>query len=160
MYISWFSFFRVIILLSLKGIDCHGRTQDTRQLFSPVYITCVHCSPRYCPPNLSQLKHIPACRSVFIFGVLFIFAAILFFVLSLLPHSAPSWILSLAVNLAGSILQDGAMKWHYSHHIPATHPQTHPPYQQPIVCDVPTPVRTCDQIECAMSPPLPPSDLF
>ena len=27
-----------------------------------------------------------------------------------------------AENLASSILQDGATKWHYSHHILATHP--------------------------------------
>ena len=39
---------------------------------------------------------------------------------------APSWILSQAENLASSILQDGAMEWHYSYHIPPTHP----PYQQ------------------------------
>ena len=32
----------------------------------------------------------------------------------LLPHSAPSWILSLAENLASSSLQDGATEWHYS----------------------------------------------
>ena len=31
-----------------------------------------------------------------------------------LPHSAPSWILSRAENLTSSILQDGAMEWHYS----------------------------------------------
>ena len=39
-----------------------------------------------------------------------------------LPHSAPSWILSLAENLASSILQDEAAEWH--DYIPAT---THPP---------------------------------
>ena len=33
----------------------------------------------------------------------------------ILPHSAPSLILSLAdENLASSILQDGATEWHYS----------------------------------------------
>ena len=31
----------------------------------------------------------------------------------ILPHSAPSWILSLAENLASSSLQDGATKWLY-----------------------------------------------
>ena len=31
----------------------------------------------------------------------------------LLPHSAPSWILSWAENLASSSLQDGATKWLY-----------------------------------------------
>ena len=31
----------------------------------------------------------------------------------LLPHSAPSWILSQAENLASSSLQDGATKWYY-----------------------------------------------
>ena len=31
-----------------------------------------------------------------------------------MPHSAPSWILSLAENLASSSLQDGATEWHYS----------------------------------------------
>ena len=30
------------------------------------------------------------------------------------------------MNFASSILQDGAMDWHYSDHIPPTHP----PYQQ------------------------------
>ena len=35
---------------------------------------------------------------------------------------APSWILSQAENLVSSILQDGAMEWHYSCHIPPTHP--------------------------------------
>ena len=30
----------------------------------------------------------------------------------ILPHSAPSWILSLAENLASFSLQDGAMKWY------------------------------------------------
>ena len=32
---------------------------------------------------------------------------------SLLPHSAPSWISSYAENLASSSLQDGATTWHY-----------------------------------------------
>ena len=40
----------------------------------------------------------------------------------LLPHSAPSWILSLSENFASSILQDGATEWHYSYHVPATLP--------------------------------------
>ena len=31
----------------------------------------------------------------------------------ILPHSAPSWILSKAENLASSSLQDGATKWYY-----------------------------------------------
>ena len=44
----------------------------------------------------------------------------------LLPHSAPSWILSLAENLASSSLQDGATKCLY--YVPeATHPPSHPP---------------------------------
>ena len=34
---------------------------------------------------------------------------------SFLPHSAPSWILSQAENLASSNLQDGATKWYYYH---------------------------------------------
>ena len=41
-----------------------------------------------------------------------------------LPHSAPSWILSIAENLASTSLQDGATKWHYSEettHPPAAH---------------------------------------
>ena len=45
-----------------------------------------------------------------------------------LPHSAPSWILSLAENLASSNLQDGATKWHYypnSYHIACA---TDPPH--------------------------------
>ena len=33
---------------------------------------------------------------------------------SLLQHSAPSWILSNAENLASTSLQDGATQWHYS----------------------------------------------
>ena len=32
--------------------------------------------------------------------------------IKLLPHSAPSWILSQAENLASTCLQDGATKWH------------------------------------------------
>ena len=46
--------------------------------------------------------------------------------MELLPHSAPSWILSLAENLASSSLQDGATEWHYYDHIPPTQPPTHP----------------------------------
>ena len=38
---------------------------------------------------------------------------------NILPHSAPSWILSLAENLASSIMQDGARKWH--DYAPTTH---------------------------------------
>ena len=45
----------------------------------------------------------------------------------LLPHSAPSWILSYAENLVSLSLQDGATTWHCSWpkttHPPATHPQ-------------------------------------
>ena len=37
----------------------------------------------------------------------------------MLPHSAPSWILSIAENILSSILQDGATEWHYSYHTPA-----------------------------------------
>ena len=57
--------------------------------------------------------------------------------LYMLPHSAPSWILSLAENLARSILQDGATKWYYYHHtnhklrrrrLPKLVQSTHPPY--------------------------------
>ena len=47
-----------------------------------------------------------------VMGVLTRFCMFFFFIL--LPHSAPSWILSKAENLASSILQDGAMEWHYS----------------------------------------------
>ena len=47
----------------------------------------------------------------------------------LLPHSAPSWILSLAENLASSNLQDGATKWHYNGKEPSSHPATHPASQ-------------------------------
>ena len=43
--------------------------------------------------------------------------------LQLLPHSAPSWIVSLAENLANSILQDGATKLH--DFVPATTHPTH-----------------------------------
>ena len=42
----------------------------------------------------------------------------------ILPHSAPSWILSKAENLASSSLQDGATKWYYF----LEEPPTHPPY--------------------------------
>ena len=42
----------------------------------------------------------------------------------LLPHSAPSWILSLAENTACSILQDGAMEWHHSYQGCVTDPPT------------------------------------
>ena len=50
-----------------------------------------------------------------------------YLVSKMLPHSVPSWMFSLAENLASSILQDGAMEWHYSYHIPTTHP----PYPHP-----------------------------
>ena len=44
----------------------------------------------------------------------------------LLPHSAPSWILSYAENLTSFILQDGATEWH--DYVPGTtQPPTHPP---------------------------------
>ena len=45
-----------------------------------------------------------------------------------LPHSAPSWILSKAENLASTSLQDGVTQWHYSE---ATHPPTQPPTRSP-----------------------------
>ena len=45
---------------------------------------------------------------------------------AILPHSAQSWILSKAENLASSSLQDGATTWHYSQ--PRT---THPPTRHP-----------------------------
>ena len=41
------------------------------------------------------------------------FGQISFLPVIFLPHSAPSWILSLAENLASSSLQDGATKWLY-----------------------------------------------
>ena len=57
---------------------------------------------------------------------------------NVLPHSAPSWILSLAENLASSILQDGAMEWH--NYVPATtNPPTQPPTHlntQPLTRDI------------------------
>ena len=37
-----------------------------------------------------------------------------------LPHSAPSWILSYAENLARFSLQDGATEWH--DYVRGTHP--------------------------------------
>ena len=43
-----------------------------------------------------------------------VFLDIVFIFRPFLPHSAPSWILSPAENLANSILQDGATKVHYS----------------------------------------------
>ena len=42
----------------------------------------------------------------------------------LLPHLAPSWILSYAENLASLSLQDGATEWH--DYVLGTHPPTHP----------------------------------
>ena len=45
---------------------------------------------------------------------------------SLLPHSAPSWILSKSENLASSSLQDGATKCLYYQTEPAGRPPGHP----------------------------------
>ena len=53
-----------------------------------------------------------------------------------LPHSAPSWILSQAENLASSNLQDGATKWHYylnSYHIACATDPPHSLRNRPIV---------------------------
>ena len=41
-------------------------------------------------------------------------------ILVILPHSALSWILSLAENLASSNLQYGATKWHYNRKEPSS----------------------------------------
>ena len=46
-----------------------------------------------------------------------------------LPHSAPSWILSLAKNLASSNSQDGATKWHYNCKEPSIQPSIQPASQ-------------------------------
>ena len=46
----------------------------------------------------------------------------------LLPHSAPSWILSWAVNLASFSLQDGATEWYYNHWL--GQPASQPPGRQ------------------------------
>ena len=43
----------------------------------------------------------------------------------LLPHSAPSWILSPAENLASSSLQDGATNWYYFLSKPASRQPDH-----------------------------------
>ena len=64
----------------------------------------------------------------------------------LLPHSAPSLILSLAENLASSSLQDGATKWlYYLTGPPHPHPHPHPHptptilvFSSLILCGVPT----------------------
>ena len=95
----------------------------------------------------------------------------------LLWHSAPSWILSKAENLASSSLQDGATEWHY--YLAWT---THPPPATAklflrIMCGVPTitsqfdlpfnnvqchypchvrcphPIEYLSTLLCAMSPP-------
>ena len=59
-----------------------------------------------------------------------------YLVSKMLPHSVPSWMFSLAENLASSILQDGAMEWH--DYVPTT---THPGYNLTIcsrtLCGVP-----------------------
>ena len=50
--------------------------------------------------------------------------------IQILPHSAPSWILSNAENLASFSLQDGATKWYYflsETGRPPGHPATRPP---------------------------------
>ena len=46
--------------------------------------------------------------------------------LYILTHSALSWNLSLAENLANLSLQDRATKWHYYQSGPSTHPPIHP----------------------------------
>ena len=69
--------------------------------------------------NISLLK-----RSIDIFEY---YKKIILKFIIVLPHSAPSWILSYAENLASFSLQDGATKWH--DYVPATtHPPTHPGY--------------------------------
>ena len=45
----------------------------------------------------------------------------------ILPHSAPSWILSQAENLASTSLQDGATKWYYFLQEPDPTDPTRPP---------------------------------
>mgnify|MGYP005691227809 CR=1 FL=1 len=72
-------------------------------------------------------------------------------ILLLLPHSAPSWILSLAENLASSNLQDGATKWHYCSDKPPGHPPGHPPAAL-VRCP---PLSFSSVLSfCAVSPPL------
>ena len=83
----------------------------------------------------------------------------------LLPHSAPSWILSLAENLASSILQDGATEWYYSldgkhklrrRRLPKFVKNTLPPYQQLCLkfCAVSPPkYEHVINFSCAVSPP-------
>ena len=84
----------------------------------------------------------------------------------LLPHSAPSWILSLAENLASSILQDGATEWYYSldgnhklwrRRLPKFVKNTLPPYQQLGLkfCAVSPPkYEHVIKFSCVVSPPI------
>ena len=62
----------------------------------------------------------------------------------LLPHLAPSWILSYAENLASFNLQDGATEWYYNHSW-ASQPPSQPASRVPtlilsMLCGVPTPI--------------------
>ena len=91
-----------------------------------------------------------------------------------MPHSAPSWILSQAENLASSSLQDGATEWCYSLawtiHSPqlsffvnvvrCPHPNkvcaVYPPLSKCFLsklCGVPTPFVPLIKNVCAVSPP-------
>ena len=73
----------------------------------------------------------------------------------LLPHSAPSWILTLAENLASFSLQDRATEWHYD--LTWTpHPPTAKLFLSKL-CGVPIPIVPPVDKECGVSPcpPLP-----
>ena len=73
----------------------------------------------------------------------------------LLPHSAPSWILSLPENLESSSLQDGVTKWYYF-----LKEQTLPDPNRPpslvslsMLCNVPIPIVPLINKICAVFPP-------
>ena len=64
-----------------------------------------------------------ATEIMLVYGQIVIFPVIIFdifnnpvcYLLPILPHSAPSWVLSLAENPASFCLQDGATEWYYNH---------------------------------------------
>ena len=106
-------------------------------------------SPTYCHTRLHlgfsaklRIWQVPTCkmepRSGIIITLVMISPCSSYYkpLLLSLPHSAPSWILSLAENLASSNLQDGATKWHYylnSYHIACATDPPHSLRNRPIV---------------------------
>ena len=80
------------------------------------------------PHSLRNPDHI-ACATHRPYG--YIMLNILYSESRILPHSAPSWILSKAENLASSSLQDGATKWYYFLSKPADRPAGLPSTRPP-----------------------------